>query len=101
MTSIDAINQEKSAQKFSREGKCDFCGWHHRGGKQNCPAFGKICDKCGGKNHFKTVCKLGSGSESGRDQIGHARPRLNVTIDVIFMMLNAVMTALRIVMAQP
>ena len=26
-------------------------------GKRNCPAFGKTCDKCGGKNHFRTVCK--------------------------------------------
>ena len=24
---------------------------------ENCPAYSKECDKCGGKNHFRTVCK--------------------------------------------
>ena len=56
LTSIDAIK----AQKFSRREDCDFCGWSHKRGKQNCPAFGKTCDRCGGKNHFKNVCKLRS-----------------------------------------
>ena len=53
LTSIDAIK----AQKFSRGKDCNYFGWNHRRGKQNCPAFGKTCDKCGGKNHFKSVCK--------------------------------------------
>ena len=51
LMNIDAIK----AQKFSREGKYDYCGQNHRRGKQNCPAFGKICNKCGGKNHLKTM----------------------------------------------
>ena len=65
LTSIDAIKQ-----KFSREGKyCDFCGWSHKRGKQDCPAFGKTCNKCGGKNHFKNVCKYyKSGSKRGSDR---------------------------------
>ena len=32
--------------------KC--CKSHERG---NCPAYGKTCDKCGGINHFKAVCR--------------------------------------------
>ena len=67
LTSIDAIK----AQKFSRRENCDFCGQSHKTGKQNCPAFGKICDKCGGKNHFKNVYKYeksGSSRRHGSDR---------------------------------
>ena len=46
--------------------KCDYCGWSHRRGKRNCPAFGKTCDKCGGQNHLRIVCKSKE-SESKHD----------------------------------
>ena len=42
---------------FKGHQKCDYCGWSHRRGKRNCPAYSKECHKCGGKNHFRTVCK--------------------------------------------
>ena len=61
VTCIDAIKQT-----FSREGECDQ---HHRRCKQNCPAIGKNCDRHGGKNHFKTVCK----SEKLRSRQGSDR----------------------------
>ena len=62
LTSIDAIKQ-----KFSREGKsCDYCGRSHKRGKQNCPTFGKTCDKCDGKNHFKNTCKFDKSGSSKR-----------------------------------
>ena len=104
LTTIDAIKHT-----FSREGKLyDFCGRNHKKGKKNCPAFGKICDKCGGKNHFKNVCKsdkmyanlINLDPAEGVDQteIGHIGPRVNVPTDVIFMKLIAVMTAPRIVL---
>ena len=32
------------------------CGKSHERG--NCPAYGKVCDKCKGLNHFKAVCCL-------------------------------------------
>ena len=67
LTSIDAIK----AQKFSRRKDCNFCGQSHKRGKQNCSAFGKTCDKCGEKNHFKNVCKSsksGSSSRHGSDR---------------------------------
>ena len=89
LTSIDAIKQ-----KFSRRGNCDFCGQSHKKGKKNCPAFGKICDNCGGKNHFKNVCK----SKKIQTKIGHVGPRVNVPTDVIFTKLIAVMIVLRIVL---
>ena len=62
LTSIDTIKQ-----KFSREGKsCKYCGRSHKRSKQNYPAFGKICDRCGGKNHFKNVCKSDKSGSSRR-----------------------------------
>ena len=52
LVSVDAI------RKNSQNNKCDYCGCKHKRGKQNCPALGKTCDKCGGKNHhFKVVCR--------------------------------------------
>ena len=34
---------------------CNFCGGNHPQGK--CPAYGKNCNKCKGKNHFAKVCR--------------------------------------------
>ena len=34
---------------------CKFCGKAHNKGK--CPAFGKVCNKCGHKNHFESKCR--------------------------------------------
>ena len=50
-------HRDEDHRDFKSQQKCDYCGWSHRRGKRNCPAFGKTCDKCGGKNHFRTVCK--------------------------------------------
>ena len=36
---------------------CEFCGHEHDLGKrENCPAFGRTCNKCDKKNHFAKVC---------------------------------------------
>ena len=36
---------------------CEFCGHEHDLAKcENCPAFGRSCNKCGKKNHFTKVC---------------------------------------------
>jgi len=40
-----------------KPGKCKFCGLVHVWKKDKCPAYGKKCDKCGGLNHFKKVCR--------------------------------------------
>lgn len=34
---------------------CKFCGLSHLAGK--CPAYGKLCSRCGKKNHFARKCK--------------------------------------------
>ena len=37
---------------------CRHCGeaWPHKGGQTKCPAFGKVCSKCGKHNHFARIC---------------------------------------------
>ena len=78
LTTIDAIKCT-----FSREGQlCDFSGRNHKRGKQNCPAFGKNCDKCGGKNYFKNVCKYeksGSSRRCGSDRDRSSRTKAKCT----------------------
>ena len=57
LVSINAI------RKNSQYGdKCDYCGHKHKRGKQNCPAFGKTCNKCSGRNHFKAMSRSSEGS---------------------------------------
>ena len=43
--------------------KCDYFGCSHKRGKQNCLAYGNICHKCGGKNHFRAMCRSSKGSK--------------------------------------
>ena len=48
-----SVHAIKSAPK-QRGKECKYCGMSHVKGK--CPAFGKICNGCGVKNHFFRVC---------------------------------------------
>ena len=34
--------------------RCGKCGKYHE--QDNCPAYGKTCNKCQGINHFKAIC---------------------------------------------
>ena len=36
---------------------CGFCSTTHKRGKENCPAWNKLCRKCHRPNHFSKVCK--------------------------------------------
>ena len=49
------IPKTKQTQ-FERK-DCEFCGYKHEPGKSKCPAWGKRCEQCGGRNHFKAKCK--------------------------------------------
>ncbi|XP_055539500.1 uncharacterized protein LOC129726612 [Wyeomyia smithii] len=46
---------QKAKTKLPR---CKFCGDQHEFAKGVCPAFGKRCHRCNGKNHFEKVCKI-------------------------------------------
>lgn len=39
----------------SKNFKCKRCGRSH--GKFKCPAYGKMCNKCGAQNHFESQCR--------------------------------------------
>ena len=59
--SLVSVNAIKKNSQY--RDKCDYCGHSHKRGKQNFPAYGKICNKCGGKNHFKAMCRFSEGSK--------------------------------------
>lgn len=54
-------NRSKSSAKAQR---CKFCGDSHEFVKGVCPAFGKRCHRCKGKNHFEKVCQAGEKSKN-------------------------------------
>ena len=81
--SYDSIQTNRSRGKFRSQSKgrakssssirnCKYCGKSHSRG--NCPAYGKKCQKCGKENHFKAVCKSGSGNNN-RDSRDQSKPR--------------------------
>ena len=43
---------------------CKFCGKAHN--KKECPAYGKVCNRCGQKNHFESKCRSSQRSNSER-----------------------------------
>ncbi|XP_063962569.1 uncharacterized protein K02A2.6-like [Lytechinus pictus] len=47
--------------------QCKFCGRCHERKKEKCPAFGKECFACNGKNHFSSVCRS-KAKKDGKDQ---------------------------------
>ena len=64
----DSVNKVDNAKPRSQAGasgtglvrpklKCGFCGLFHERSKEKCPAWGKKCNNCGVKNHFKSCCK--------------------------------------------
>lgn len=47
----------KKVQSKAKQFRCKFCGDAHEFVKGACPAFGKKCNRCKGRNHFEKVCK--------------------------------------------
>ena len=69
--SVEAIHRNFKAKSKSKGFKsqadytdCKFCGKSHDKGQ--CPAYGKICNNCGRKNHFESKCQSASRSNSDR-----------------------------------
>ena len=63
------VSDGKSKSKASEDSKlsekacspvilCKFCGKRHMKRREECPAWGKNCNKCGEKNHFAAKCSL-------------------------------------------
>ena len=56
MNRVDFKPKRKTPAQTERE--CRACARRHGPNKELCPAFGKTCYKCNGKNHFAVKCKL-------------------------------------------
>jgi RNase H-like domain found in reverse transcriptase/Reverse transcriptase (RNA-dependent DNA polymerase)/Integrase zinc binding domain len=59
--SVEAVKQKKSPQVWNKQGSelsesydCKSCGYKHK--RLQCPAYGKMCNYCRGKNHFSKMC---------------------------------------------
>ena len=52
-------NDRHSRNDPSKKKTCLFCGRSHPFKKELCPAWGKSCQKCNGRNHFSSVCQKG------------------------------------------
>ncbi|XP_052562525.1 uncharacterized protein K02A2.6-like [Culex pipiens pallens] len=55
-TSRDAGETFKVTATRKLQKPCRYCGNEHDRDKAKCPAYGKTCIGCGGRNHFKNVC---------------------------------------------
>ena len=64
----DSVNKVDNAKPRSQAGasgtgmarpklKCTFCGLLHERSKEKCSAWGKKCNNCGVRNHFKPCCR--------------------------------------------
>ena len=69
--------------------ECKFCGRVHPFKKENCPAWGKSCQACGGRNHFAMKCRNAEVRLIDPDALGDAdeqlRPRQTentLTLDI-------------------
>ena len=57
LAAISSYNKtKKSLEEPSGKPKCKSCGYEHV--KNKCPAQGKTCNGCHGKNHFQKQCWL-------------------------------------------
>ena len=57
--------------------ECRYCGRHHAPKKEMCPAYGKTCNNCGGKDNFERKCMKGRGTnQQSRNQ--HQRRVYNI-----------------------
>lgn len=73
---INKVYSSKKKKNFdnSPRGKtkeCKFCGKSHVLKKELCPAWGKTCSNCKGKNHFARKCNGGTGESSNSQKAVH------------------------------
>ena len=57
--------QQKDGPYVLNERK--FCGQSHEAARTQCPAWGKTCNYCKGRNHFEVKCKKVNLLNAGRD----------------------------------
>ena len=80
----EQVNFTKSEEERSgRRRQCGFCGGAEQHPRRLCPAAkpGVCCYKCGGRNHFASICrnakdqtKMESPASRSRQKTGHRGP---------------------------
>lgn len=58
-----------SAQNYNNNMLCQRCGARHR--RNECPAFGRQCNKCRRMNHFAKACRVFEVQEGLTDQVNN------------------------------
>lgn len=59
---VNKVAKSKFRRKSQQLPLCKFCGDEHDFTKGSCPALGKRCRRCNGKNHFEKACRVKRGS---------------------------------------
>ena len=76
-TEVHYVKRAENNGSVRRDG-CGYCGRSHQKTDQ-CPAFVSTCRKCGGRNHWESVCRKqsprGQGGPHGRSKSRDTRPR--------------------------
>ena len=54
LLSAHALSKRWPSGRGNNGQRCGKCGKSHE--RDNCPAYGKTCNRCQGINHFKAVC---------------------------------------------
>ena len=52
----DNVNRVLDGKQRDDTKECKFCSFNHPMKKEKCPAWGKVCNKCGKMNHFESKC---------------------------------------------
>ncbi|XP_067648032.1 uncharacterized protein [Eurosta solidaginis] len=60
-------NDKERSSTYNQQRECQRCGRQH--GYGQCPAFGKVCNNCKGKNHYAKMCKVKTKSETRNDKV--------------------------------
>jgi hypothetical protein len=67
----DHKSKATSKDKFPDDkiSNCKYCGSDHA--RRQCPAYGKTCNSCGGKNHFSKVCRTKGRPKQSNSNLTH------------------------------
>ena len=83
--SVEVVKKGFKTQSYSKThtdfSDCRFCGKAHNKGE--CPAFRKVCNRCGHINHFKSKCRSSRGSKfkSNSDRSGKTKGKFSYKCD--------------------
>ena len=83
--SVEAVKKGFKTHSYSHSNthtdfsNCKYCGKAHNKGE--CPAYGKVCNRCGRKNHFESKCISSLGSKSNSERSGKTKGKFSRKCD--------------------